>query len=219
MRALVLLLACVPLAACGASAHRVASTGTAPVPASTPPPPTPPASTPATTPTATAPVPATTATAPPVTTTTAARPVSGLCTAAHLALSVLSQQGAAGHGVIALALRNTSPTACHTYGFPGVLFLDGGGGGLVTEPSHVTSDFVGPVPERALRLAPGQSASFRLVVSHGTASPGSCGNAAALQVIPPDDTGTLRTSLSGGLAECRTVTVSPMQAGTSANPA
>ncbi len=221
MRVVVLFLACAALAACGSTAHPVASTG----PASAATTPTPPASAPSsaaapttTMSTATAPAPASTPVTASSPTTTAPAPSTGLCTAPELSLSVLSQQGAAGHGVIALALRNTSGHVCHTYGFPGVLFLDAGGAALATDPTHVTSDFVGSVPERPLTLDAGQRASFRLVVSHGSATPGSCHTAQGLQVIPPDDTQTLRTDLSGGVTECGAVTVSPVTGGTTADP-
>ena len=38
------------------------------------------------------------------------------------------------------------------------------------------------------------------------------------QVIPPDDTATLRISIPNGAFECQTTTVSPMQPGDSAYP-
>lgn len=225
MRAASLLVVCAALAACGSSAHPVASTvpasaatGTTPpagsAPAATA---TTPATGAATTPaTSTAPTSTSPTTAPPTSpgTPTPARP--SLCTAPDLALSVLSQQGAAGHGVIVLALRNTSGHTCHTFGFPGVQFLGAGDNALTTVPTRVTSDFVGPVPERALSLAAGQTASFRLVLSHVTSVPGACATAQALQVIAPDDTQTLRTPLAA--TECGVVTVSPLQPGLTANP-
>jgi hypothetical protein len=219
MRAVVLLFLCAALAACGSSAHPVASTGT--VPAATPSGPatsSPSGATTATTPAVTVAPEATTPTAEAPGTLTHAQPSTGRCTAPVLALSVLSSQGAAGHGVLALALRNTGPASCHTYGFPGVAFLGPGGRLLADIPRRVTTDFVGPVPVRALALAPGQSASFRVVVSHGSAAPGSCTTATGIQVIAPDDTRTLRVGLAG-VTECGAVTVSPLQAGLGANPA
>lgn len=230
MRALALLFMCAALGACGSSAHPVASTGQAP--ATTPSRAATTLSSPAsgspssaTTGTATTPTPAVTV-PPEATTSTATTPgtltqaqgSTGLCTAPELAVSLLSSQGAAGHGVVALALRNTGSGPCHTFGFPGVAFLGPGGRPLPGTPTRVTTDFVGPLPERALVLAPGQSASFRLVVSHGSAAPGSCTTATGIQVIPPDDTRTLSAGVAG-VTECGTVTVSPLQAGSGANPA
>ena len=65
-------------------------------------------------------------------------------------------------------------------------------------------------------LTPGSSASFRLGVTHGVSSTADCTTAYGLQVIPPDDTATLRTHIPGGAYECRTATVSPLRPGTSA---
>lgn len=122
-----------------------------------------------------------------------------------------------GHGVLSFELRNSSKHSCHTFGYPGVEFEDAAGHPLATKSVRTTHDFAGSAPERALVLAPGQSASFRLVVTHG-AVPGSiCATAAALQVIAPDDTATLHVSIpQGGAFECGTATVTPLQAGSSA---
>jgi hypothetical protein len=139
------------------------------------------------------------------------------CTAADLALSFLGGQGATGHGELGFELRNTSTSSCHTYGYPGVLFLDRAGKALPTDSTRTTQDFFGSVPEQKLVVAPGQSVSFRLGVTHGAASPVGCTTAYGLQVIPPDDTATLHVAIvNGGAYECRTVTVSPLQQGTSA---
>jgi hypothetical protein len=141
------------------------------------------------------------------------------CTAADLTLSFLGGQGATGHGELGFELRNISNSTCHTYGYPGVLFLDRAGKALPTDSTRTTQDFFGSVPENKLEVAPGQSVSFRLGVTHGAASPVGCTTAYALQVIPPDDTATLHvTIVNGGAYECRTATVSPLQQGTSAFP-
>lgn len=149
--------------------------------------------------------------------TTAAAPPSGQCVAADLALSFLGGQGATGHGELGFELRNISNSTCHTYGYPGVLFLDRAGKALPTDSTRTTQDFFGSVPENKLDVAPGQSVSFRLGVTHGAASPVGCTTAYGLQVIPPDDTATLHVAIvNGGAYECRTATVSPLQPGTSA---
>ena len=141
------------------------------------------------------------------------------CTAADLALSFLGGQGATGHGELGFELRNISSSTCHTYGYPGVLFLDRAGKALPTDSTRTTQDFFGSVPEKKLDVAPGQSVSFRLGVTHGAASPVGCTTAYGLQVIPPDDTATLHVAIvNGGAYECRTATVSPLQEGTSAFP-
>jgi Domain of unknown function (DUF4232) len=135
-----------------------------------------------------------------------------------LSLSFLGQQGGMGHGEIGFALRNTSGSSCRTYGWPGVQFLDQQGGPLPTIPHHTTRDFFGSGPAVPLVIAPGASASFRLDVGHGVATSNGCAMAYGLQVIPPNDTATLRTSIPQGTYECRDANVSPLRAGASAYP-
>lgn len=189
------------LAACGGSSpHKASNTSAA---RGSPPPSTPTGAT-------------TTATTPASTTTAQAGPLP--CRASALSLSFLGGQAATGHGLLGFALRNTGATTCHTYGFPGVLFLDRSGGPLPTEPTHTTQDFFGPAPKELLTVGPGQSVSFRLGVTHGVNSTAGCTTAYGLQVIPPDDTATLRVDIANGAYECRTVTVSPLRPGTSAYP-
>jgi hypothetical protein len=157
------------------------------------------------------------------TTTTATSPATAAadrspCRAASLALSFLGQQGGMGHGEIGFKLRNTGSSSCHTYGYPGILFLDRHGKALPTIPHHTTRDFFGTSPAARLLIAPGQSASFRLDVGHGVATANGCDTAYALQVIPPDDTATLRTTIPNGSYECRDANVSPLRADGSAYP-
>ncbi len=147
---------------------------------------------------------------------TSSAALAGRCTAATLALAFLGQQGATGHGELGFALRNDGARPCHTFGFPGVLFLTGDGAALPTASQRTTRDFFGVAPATGLDLAPGQTASFRLGVEHGLASSAGCTTAAALQVIPPDDTHALRVAIPGGAYECGGATVSPLQPGTSA---
>lgn len=212
-----LILACtLALGACGgssqssstvASQQTTASPATAPATSQT-------SSTPTSTPTPTSTTQTSSATTPTSTTSpTGSEP----CTAADLALSFLGGQGATGHGELGFELRNISNSTCHTYGYPGVLFLDRAGKALPTDSTRTTHDFFGSVPENKLEVAPGQSVSFRLGVTHGAASPVGCTTAYGLQVIPPDDTATLHVAIvNGGAYECRTATVSPLAPGTSA---
>jgi hypothetical protein len=115
-------------------------------------------------------------------------------------------------------LRNTGSASCHTFGYPGVLFLDRAGSSLPTAPSHATTDFFGTLPLGRVTLASGATASFRLGVTHGISSTAGCATAYGVQVIPPDDTATLRVAIPNGAYECRTVTVSPVVSGASAYP-
>ena len=99
-----------------------------------------------------------------------------------------------------------------------MLFLTRSGAPLPTAPSHTTTDFFGTLPLGGVTLAAGAAASFRLGVTHGISSTAGCTTAYALQVIPPDDTSTLRVAIPNGAYECRTVTVSPVVSGSSAYP-
>ena len=137
------------------------------------------------------------------------------CKAAGLALSFLGGQGATGHGELGFALRNTG-AACTTGGYPGILFLTKDGASLPTTPQHTTSDFFGQLPLHRVSLRPGQTASFRLGVSHGGGSSAGCSTAYGLQVIAPNDTATLRVQIPNGASECGATTVSPLQPGSSA---
>lgn len=161
----------------------------------------------------------TTATVTRTTTTPAPKPKptgTPLCKAATLALSFLGQQGAAGHGELGFALKNTGSATCHTGGFPGIQWLDKSGKPLPTTPKRVTSDMAGSVPVVSLGVAPGSTVSFRLFVTHGAVPGLPCTSAAALQVIPPNDTSTLHVSIPGGAFECKETTVSPLRPGNSA---
>jgi hypothetical protein len=140
------------------------------------------------------------------------------CVASKLALSFLGQQGATGHGELGFSLRNTSNANCRSFGYPGVLFLDGAGRPLPTVSTRTTHDFFGQAPAVSLIIAPGGTASFRLGVTHGIASSAGCVTAHGLQVIPPDDTATLRVTIPQGAFECGTATVSPLRPGQSAYP-
>jgi hypothetical protein len=159
-----------------------------------------------------------TSTAPGVSSTTRAQAGTPPCRAGELTLAFLGGQAATGHGLLGFALRNRGQVPCHTYGYPGVQFLDRAGAALPTEPTHTTHDFFGPAAAVRLTVAPGQAVSFRLGVTHGITSTAGCATAYGLQVIPPDDTATLRVAIPEGAYECRTVTVSPLQPGTTAYP-
>jgi hypothetical protein len=141
---------------------------------------------------------------------------SNQCKAAGLALSYLGGQGATGHGELGFALKNTGSRACATGGYPGIQFLAQDGSALATTPQHTTDDFFGHLPLRKLTLGPGQTASFRLGVSHGGGSSAPCSTADGLQVIAPNDTATLKVQIPNGASECGATSVSPLQPGTSA---
>lgn len=208
-----LLVAALTLSACGSSSTgSTTTTGDAASVAST-------QTAPTTTATTTTTAPAPTSTQPTPTTTASSPPATPPCRAANLSLSFLGGQGATGHGLLGFALRNTGDQSCTTIGYPGIQFLDQAGNALPTVPIHTTQDYFGTVPKLLLTVAPGATVSFRLGVTHGMTSTAGCTTAYGLQVIPPNDTATLRTSIAnGGAYECRTATVSPLAQGTSAYP-
>ena len=114
-------------------------------------------------------------------------------------------------------MQNTGSAACTTLGYPGIQFASKGGAALPTHDVRTTTDFFGTTKVARLTVAPGQSASFRLGVSHGSASPKGCVTAGYVQVIAPNDTSPVRIAIPGGVYECRgIVTVSPTQPGDSA---
>lgn len=196
-------------AGCGSSSHKTAASTPTRTPASTT------SATSATTSTATA---SSTTAAP---TTTTAPVQSDICRAADLRLSFIGGQAATGHGLLGFALRNVGTSSCHSVGYPGIQFLDKSGAPLPTTPTHTTHDFFGAAPLRALTVSPGETVSFRIGVTHfgPNGSDTGCTTASGLQVIPPNDTATLRVTIgNGGEYQCGTATVSPLQPGTSAYP-
>ena len=152
------------------------------------------------------------------TTGTSASQASVPCRAADLELSFIGGQGATGHGLLGFELRNASSHPCHTYGFPGSQVLDRSGRPLPTVTTRTTHDFFGAAPLQALVVAPRTSVSFRVGVTPGMASSAGCTTAAAISVIPPDDTSSLRATMPQGAYECGTATVSPVRPGRSAYP-
>jgi len=148
---------------------------------------------------------------------TANASAASICRAAGVKLVYLGGQGATGHGLLGFAIRNTGSSSCTTIGYPGIQFQSKSGAPLPTHPRHTTSDFFGHTKYGQVTVAPGQTASFRLGVTHGLASPKGCVTAASVQVIVPNDTTRIPIRVPHGVYECRgIVTVSPMQPGDSA---
>jgi Protein of unknown function (DUF4232) len=162
--------------------------------------------------TTTAPLTPTTATK----TTTTAFAHGTACTASDLTPTYLGSNGAAGTIVLGFAVKNTGSTTCHTYGWPGVQFQSSSGAALPTNAARTTSDLLGATPATALTLKPGEQASFRLVTHDSAAGGRNCRNAHQLQIYAPDDTATMKVSITGGVPACGSATLSPLLPGGSA---
>lgn len=202
MKATMLVLsAALLLAACGSSTKRTPATSAA-----------------TSGPTTAKPAPTTTTTTHVSSSKVPSQPSSGPCRASDLHLSFIGGQAATGHGLLGFELTNATSDPCHTYGFPGIQFIDGSGRPLPTAATRTTHDFFGAAPLQALIVAPHTSVSFRVGVTHGTASSAGCTTAAGISVIPPDDTSSLHTTIPQGAYECGTATVSPVRPGRSAYP-
>lgn len=147
--------------------------------------------------------------------TTTTRPVANACDASDLTPEYLGSNGAAGTIVLGFALKNTGSTTCHSYGWPGVLFLSSSGAPLPTGSVRTTGDVVGSTPATVLALKPGDEASFRMVTSDMGPNGSSCPTASDLQIYAPDDTVKMKVSVAG-VAACGKSTLSPLMPGTSA---
>jgi hypothetical protein len=120
--------------------------------------------------------------------------------------------------LLGFELHNVTGHPCHTYGYPGIQFLDRSGRPLPTATTRTTHDFFGSAPLQALVVDPHTSVSFRVGVTHGIASSAGCTTAAAISVIPPADTSSVRATIPQGAYECGTATVSPLRPRRSAYP-
>ncbi len=215
-RALALLVAAVlaaaALAACGGASNSASTTPVATQTVTITTPSTPTAADTVTTTTSAA------ATTTPTTTTTAA--TSSACVAADLQPVFLGTNGATGNVVVGVALENRSTSTCHTYGWPGVAFLDSSGAALSVTPSRTTTDLMGQTSATDLSIAPGREASFRLVVPDQNSSGGTtgCASVSGIQIIAPNDTAPLNVSVPNAFTECGSATLSPLLAGDTADP-
>ena len=140
------------------------------------------------------------------------------CTAADLSTVFLGQNDATGNVVLSFALRNHGSATCHTYGWPGIEFIGTGGRPLPTKSRRVTRDVLGSAPASVIALPPGMWASFRIVATDQNSSGGSagCETAHSLQIVTPDDGGTMSIGIPGGAYECMVTTVSALQPGDTA---
>lgn len=171
-----------------------------------------------TTPLTTASQPTPTTTTKKTTTTTATTPATSgtACVAADLTPVSLGSNGAAGTIVYGFALKNSSSTTCHTYGWPGVSFLNASGQMLPTDVTRTTKDVIGTVEPTVINVAPGSEVSFRIVANDAYEGGALCKQAKFLQIYAPDDTVAMRVAISGGAEACGKATVTPLQPGDAA---
>jgi hypothetical protein len=151
--------------------------------------------------------------------TTTASVSAAACVAADLTPVAAPPNGATGTVVLGFILKNTSPQACSTYGWPGIAFVDSAGDPVATQTTRTTSDILGSTPPRTFSIAAGGEASFRVTVhdSNDQGGESGCGSYATVQIIAPNDTATMRVKLPDGPAEvCGAAAVSPLEPGTSA---
>jgi len=139
-------------------------------------------------------------------------PAGSACTASDLTPASLGSNGAMGHVVVTFSLRNTGERTCHSYGFPGVQFMAGKDQPVPTHATRTVHDFAGDTPLKAITLAPGQSAEFRVVLSDVANRRLRCVTADALQIIAPDDTVPMLATLQNPVSVCGgQATVSPLE--------
>lgn len=120
------------------------------------------------------------------------------CRTSELSGSLVAGSPGAGQRYATLVLRDTGGRTCTVDGYGGLGLVDAAGHPLPTLQVRVPS----PAP-RAVVLGPGDAVSAALhwsaVAAAGDRPQGDCQPvAAALQVIPPDETGALSVPWSGG---------------------
>ncbi len=132
-----------------------------------------------------------------------------MCATSQLSASVSEAHPAAGNLYRTLVLTNTSSTACHLTGFPGVSMLDAQGQ-QIGRPATREAVAYAPVV-----LGAGGSASD---IVHTTNHMGSCQQTSAkLKVYPPGNTAWL--VISAQVADCGNVfQITPMVAGKQGTP-
>lgn len=142
------------------------------------------------------------------------------CGTSGLSVKQIAASGATGHSLLVYALTNTGSSSCYTFGWPGAQFLSRSGSVTLANPTRVTRDYAGSVgaPKR-ITLNSGGEASFRLVVADvASGGGGACTAASEIEITPPNNTTSLKLPLSRGTVTCGSATITPVVAGTGANP-
>ena len=133
------------------------------------------------------------------------------CERRQLSLAPPSSNGAAGSVGLRFTFRNTSATACHLFGFPGIRLLSHGRA-LPTTVIRGTSNVVPFEPENRVTLAPGGRASFFAGYSDVPTGSQRCPTSTGADVWAPNDFRSIHVRFPAQACGGR-VTVSPVVPG------
>jgi hypothetical protein len=133
------------------------------------------------------------------------------CDRRQLSLAPPSSNGAAGSVGLRFTFRNTSATACHLFGFPGIRLLSHGRA-LPTTVIRGTSNVVPFEPENTVTLAPGGRASFFAGYSDVPTGSQKCPTSTGADVWAPNDFRSIHVRFPAQACGGR-VTVSPVVPG------
>jgi len=133
------------------------------------------------------------------------------CDRRQLSLAPPSSNGAAGSVGLRFTFRNTSATACHLFGFPGIRLLSHGRA-LPTTVIRGTSNVVPFEPENRVTLAPGGRASFFAGYSDVPTGSQKCPASTGANVWAPNDFRSIHVRFPAQACGGR-VTVSPVVPG------
>jgi len=133
------------------------------------------------------------------------------CDRRQLSLAPPSSNGAAGSVGLRFTFRNTSASACHLFGFPGIRLLSHGRA-LPTTVIRGTSNVVPFEPENRVTLAPGGRASFFAGYSDVPTGSQKCPASTGANVWAPNDFRSIHVRFPAQACGGR-VTVSPVVPG------
>jgi hypothetical protein len=133
------------------------------------------------------------------------------CERRQLSLAPPSSNGAAGSVGLRFTFTNTSATACHLFGFPGMRLLSHGRA-LPTTVIRGTSNVVPFEPENRVTLAPGGRASFFAGYSDVPTGSQSCPTSTGANVWAPNDFRSIHVRFPAQACGGR-ITVSPVVPG------
>jgi Domain of unknown function (DUF4232) len=131
------------------------------------------------------------------------------CRLHQLSLAQPKMNGAAGTIRLRFVFTNTSSSACHLFGFPGMQMLNKNRNPIPTHVHRGTGHNVPPEPEATVVMTPGQHGSFYAGYSDVPTGNAKCRTSAFVEVTPPNDfkhfTQKLSITTCGG-----NITVSPV---------